>query len=539
MPYLCLLLKETQNHLATSGNIRFFQFILCIVFFIAAIFIQKTYSPVNSLDQSAKTLERNLHKKEAFIYKTLANKGSLTDFASLQDDPQKALKYIQTFTSEKSIWFITLKAGRLTFWSGVKIIPDNQTIATIIREGQSVLKESNGCYESIKKTEGDFSVIFFIPIKINYTFQNQYLQNTFSDDLLKDNNIDITDFSDKTAYHVHSISEHYLFSVKLKSHEANSNFFLFELFFWILSILSLCTLVNTLCIYIAEKTNSILGIIVLALFIVLLRYVNLRYNWPDFKDKLEIFSPGLYSYGLLNRSLGDFCFNIILITWFVVFLYYQRHTLIKKQVRTIYGYLIFFGGILILIASSTVLLNFFNGLVLRSKISFDVTNVLNLSAFSYLCVLMLCFSFLTFYLLSEVFLTICFSLPISDLLKSLIFIVSILTATLIFSYHNEFTFFYLLWGCLVFIRANAFKYFNGKLDLGWFALIIFLCAIISSVSLSSFTAAKENKTRKEFITKLETSDDASADSIFGKIEKQIVVDTSILQYFKDRCSHYQ
>jgi two-component system, NtrC family, nitrogen regulation sensor histidine kinase NtrY len=520
--------------LATSGNIRFFQFILCIVFFIAAIFVQKTYSPVNSLDQTAKILERNLHKKEALIYKALGDKDSFADFKYLSESPQKALQYIQRFTSEKSIWFITLKGGRLSFWSGVKLIPDNQTITAIIREGSSIIRESNGCYEAIKKTDGDFSVIFFIPIKINYAFQNQYLQNTFSDDLIKDNNIDLTDFSDKAAYRIHSISDHYLFSVKLKSQEANSKFFLFELFFWILSIISLCTLVNTFCVYIAEKSHPVFAIVTLAVFIASLRYVNLHYNLPDFKDKLEIFSPQLYSSGILNRSLGDFCFNILLITWFVVFLYYQRNQLIKKIPGAVYSYIIFISGILILVFSSTVLLNFFYGLVLHSKISFDVTNVLNLSAFSYLCVLMLCFSFLAFYLLSEVFLTVSFLLPISNLYKALLFIIAILATTLVFSYQHNFTCFYLLWACLVFIRAYAFKYLDSKLDIGWFGLIIFVCAIISSISLSDFGAAKESVTRKAFISKLETAGDASADSIFRKIEKQIVADTSILQYFKDR-----
>ena len=49
----------------------------------------------------------------------------------------------------------------------------------------------------VSKSIGDFTAIAFIPVKINYPFQNQYLRNGFATDLLSDDNILIADFSDK------------------------------------------------------------------------------------------------------------------------------------------------------------------------------------------------------------------------------------------------------------------------------------------------------------------------------------------------------
>ena len=93
--------------------------------------------------------------------------------------------------------------------------------------------------------------------------------------------------------------------------------------------------------------------------------------------------------------------------------------------------------------------------------------------------------------------------------------------------------FYILWSILVFIRAYAYRYQNGKLNLTSFIVIVFVCALISSIKLGYFQSVKERKTSKAFIQKLEVQDDANADLILKKIEKQIISDQSVIQYFRD------
>ena len=53
--------------MTTSGKIRLMLALLCASLLFTAIIVQKTYTPVNNLDQSAKTLENNLHKKERYV----------------------------------------------------------------------------------------------------------------------------------------------------------------------------------------------------------------------------------------------------------------------------------------------------------------------------------------------------------------------------------------------------------------------------------------------------------------------------------------
>ena len=378
-----------------SAKIRLMLALLAASLLLTAIIVRITYTPKINLKQTAKILEDNLHDKESYINNSINTPAGINNFKTLADSAEKSLNYIKEFTNDRNIWVVTFNNDKLLFWTGVKVVPAN---ASGIKEGYSFIKEPNGYYEAVKKSQGAFSVIFLIPVKLNYAVQNQYLQNTFAKDLLKDNNIEIADFTDKNVYAVHSINDTYLFSVKVKHNEVNYRFFYFELVIWLLTFTIVCVLIQKICNYFVYKGYVFLSLLVLASFIVAVRFVNLYYHWPNFTYKLEIFNPDYYASSNIYPSLGDLCINILLVSWFAAFLYRQRFNLLKKPVRKVMGYFILMIGILILVLTSTALLKVFYSLVVNSKISFDVNNVLSLSAFSICGLLMLCFSFFIFFI---------------------------------------------------------------------------------------------------------------------------------------------
>src|ERR1700761_2820304 len=110
--------------------------LLCASLLFTAIFVQKTYTPGNNLEQTGKTLEGNLQKKERYVDDLLKDSTRFQQLKTLQNKPQLALQYIQEFTTQNNTWFITTTDGQLSFWSGIKIIPDN---AGHIKDGHSFL----------------------------------------------------------------------------------------------------------------------------------------------------------------------------------------------------------------------------------------------------------------------------------------------------------------------------------------------------------------------------------------------------------------
>lgn len=495
-----------------------------------AVALRNTYTPEINLRQTAQQLETNIHKKEQYVYNAVDTRAKLLRFKNINANETNGLQLIEELTVSKDIRFITLKKGNLSFWSDIDVIPNN---LSHIKEGVSFIKTSNGYYEAIRKSEGDFSVVFFIDIKSNYSLQNQYLQNTFSPYLLADSTIEIADFTDHNVYELHGLNNTYLFSVKTKPGEVNSRFFYVELTLWFLAIMVAGIFIQNTCNYLVRKRLTYPSVALLAFVITVSRYISLKYHWPACVYQLRLFSPELYSGGYMLRSLGDMFVNILCLCWFVTFLYQLRRRLITIVPGKLMAYCIILFWIILLVAFSTGMYNVFADLVKHSNINFDVNNVLNLSVYSVYGLLMLCFSFLIFYLLSETALSVCAQLPVPRNIILIVFSVVIVLCSLIWIfYQHKFTAFYLLWGAWVIMRGRAYYQDNGKLDYSAIAVIVFICSLVSALSLTNFESLKEHETRKTLLNELRSPDDAMADTMFNRMEDSIVTDKTIVNYLE-------
>ena len=496
---------------------------------LTALIVHRSNTQGASMRESAKGLESNLHKKEAYIYNIIGNKPDFNSLKNIARDEKDGLRLINQLTTEKGIRFVTVKNNTVSFWSGVEVIP---SFPAHIKEGVSFIRQPNGDYEAIKKTEGNFSVIFFIPIKTTYAFQNQYLQNNFSQDLIDEKNIEIADFTDKNTYAVRDVNNAYLFSVKAIPNQVNSRFYYSEVTLWLLALMVICIFVQNTCNYLVRMGLPFLGLFLLSVFIIGLRALNLFYNWPNCTFNIGIFDPKLFGGGRLFPSIGDLCINILCLTWYTTFLYQLRRKLLKFIPDKFSGYALLIGCFSILVIISTALYHLFHDLVIRSEISFDVSNVLNLSILSAYGLVMLCFSFLIFILLIEVALSICGQLPIPRKHQLLFLIIgtSVCTIGWALQYH-QLTFFYFLWGAIVGVRGYAYHRYEGKLNYRSLAVIILICSCISALSLTRFEKVKEGEMRRLLIKKLEFPDDAAADTLFKTVERKIVKDEIIPNFF--------
>ncbi|EHQ27587.1 sensor histidine kinase [Mucilaginibacter paludis] len=512
-----------------AAKIRWLLALICVSLFLTAIIAKNSYSPRNNLDSSAKTLESRLHQKEMFARSFIDDKTTFIKLKNIDNNEQYALDLIDLLKTEK-LYITTYRNNELTYWNGVRILPNN---VERIKEGSSFIKESNGYYEAIKKTEGNFCAILFIPVKNSYSYQNEYLQNTFSPELLHDNNIDIADFTDQNVYAIHTCNNSYLFSVKLKANNLNRLFIFVQLLLWISGILLLCVLINSLANYVAGKGYPLGSFAIIIAFIGVLRFINLHYHWPDIYQGISLFNPAYYSWNEAFPSLGDFVVNLVLLVWLALFVYNTRSQIIVKPVESKFlSYTILLACTLFLLALSYALLNIFGSLVLHSNINFDVNNVLNLTSFSIVGVVLLCLGFFVFILFAETCLVISSNLNLSKQSKISMFAALIILATLIEAYfYKDISGFYILWGLIILIRGYAIAYDKGKFSPLMYIAIIVVCSTISSIKLYSYQSVKEKDTRKILVKKLESAEDQSAEYLFKQIEEQLVNARFLIDYF--------
>ncbi len=516
--------------MSTSGKIRLLLALLFASLLFTSIVVQSTYTPAKNLNQTAKILQGNLQRKERCVSDIIGNRAKFEGLKTIQQRPEDALKSIQYYTTDHNIWFSTYRGDSLVFWSGIKVIPQPSRV----KEGVSFIHGLNGYYETIKKSEGNFSVIFSIPVKTDYLIQNDYLKNKLAADLIPDDNIDLAAYSDTTVHAVHSsINDAYLFSVKLKPGQVNHLFYYFELVSWLLTFFTLCLLIHNICKYYVVRGQVFFSLLILAAFITLARFINLHYQYPSFIYQLNIFKPGMYAGNSLFPSLGDFCVNMLSATWFFVFLHKQRNELLPVVPRRFASYFIVIVCITILLLVAAVLLNLFYGLVINSNINFDLYNVFNLSGYSLLGLCMLCFGFLIFYLLNETVLFVCMRLPVPDAHKITLFVLGIVISLALISYYQHFNSFFILVALIVVIRAHAYRYKGGNISASSLLVVIFIFSLVAFLRYRHIEGAKEADECMELMHKLQVPDDVTADHIFRTIEGKIIKDEEVKADFGD------
>src|SRR5690242_18306549 len=100
--YTNLLLAK----LSYSVKLRWMLALLTAMLLLTAIIARKTYTAKNSLNQSAKLLEENLHKKEELVNSKLGTTASFNKLKSLPTDHSYALDFIRDMTTNNSIWVL-------------------------------------------------------------------------------------------------------------------------------------------------------------------------------------------------------------------------------------------------------------------------------------------------------------------------------------------------------------------------------------------------------------------------------------------------
>lgn len=512
----------------TSTKIRWLLLIVTIGLFATALTARWAAIRLVNLDDIAVKISSQLAQKETFIYSYLTDTKKFKQLQSLDKNPEVALETI-SFFADKNIFFQNFRNDTLVFWSDTKI---SGRYAQNLKDGTSFITYRNGWYEVIKKSEGLFSTVFFIPVKANYPYNNQYLNSSSGTDIIKDNTISIASFSDKNVSDIKNSEGRYLFSIKRTSSVTNIPYTTMEIFLWVIGFFILALLVNSICIYFADKGYPGQAAAGLLLIFILIRYLGLNYHFPEALYQLEVFSPKIYASSFYFPSLADFGLNIIVALWFIIFLYSYKSQIFKTINNKWLGYPILAYIILVIAFLSYTLSDIFFGLVFNSNINFKVTNLINLDIWSILGIIFLLMTLFTYYLVLEML--IIYSSYINIKLRTKLFI--LIGVFVLFNIYKlvfvEFTVFSSLIFLLIFSIGKIVYQYGGRMVLPALVLICLIFATIVSIKLNRFENIKEREIRKRLALKLESADDPNALLLFNEIEEKISNDRFLKLYFK-------
>ncbi len=517
-----------------SGNfkIRLLLLMLAIGFACTALTLDFTINQPEILNLDGQQIERRLHRKEEFIKDFVSNQTIRDSLKNIHKNESWAQYVISELGNKRNIYIQTFENGQLKFWSGIKIVLESDSL---LREGTTFIPWENGYYEAIKQSWGNSSVVCYIPVMARYPYQNEYLKNEFSPDLISSNNLEIASLNDKEVFNIRNIEGRYLFSVKLRASITHTFYLSLELWMWVFSVLFSLIFLTCFCVSLANRGYVRPAISLLLLSILAFRLMDLEFRWFASHFDIEIFNPKHYASNYFFPSIGEFLLNVLSFTWMLVFIHAYRFKIMhaQKPPGKALSCIFFIITCFIVGLAAFATNDLFYGLVTNSNISFDVTNVLNSDWMSWLGILIFCFSMLNLYLVINSAIAFSDTLPLNNKERFFMFSGGFLVVCIDHIFSSDFTVYFILFALVILLSGWAFYRYNGHFNLGVFIVCLLIMAVIGSLKLSRFQFLKERESRKLLAAKLESSGDPNAVLLFFNIEKEILEDRFVIDYFRN------
>lgn len=514
----------------TGLKIRLLMLLLGICCFITAISLRNSVSKKDLLLHEANQLQENLLARERIIYDYLTFPNKLEELKRFNVDDNLANNFISAYRPA-GINVLVYKNNQLDYWSTYKVVPKN---VDRLKDGTSFVLLSNGYYELVKKTVGEYMFVFIVTVKTQYAIENRYLKNEIWPGLFNNNTLAIASFTDKETTEVFSLTKEYLFTVKLSNNYTDNIFTSAELWLWLVGILFVSLFINSCGLWLARNGKVLLGTLFVAAYFIAFRLLDLKYFWFNHQFDLKIFDPTIYAESDFLPSLGDLLLNVLAFTWILIFAYAHRkmyvlpNWLAKKKI-TNYILIALFAAFLSWIAFITE--DLFFGLVYYSKIEFNISNIINLGWVSWLSIFILCLVWLNIYLIIDVLVMLAQQFTIGIKGKLFAFLLIVIGFT-IYKLIVDYNVFYLVYALLIFMIA-----YNNHIQKGRFSVsvmaVVFLCmATITSIKYIKFEDIKERNTRAGIANKLMYQDDPKVMNAIELLEQGLTVDSQVVSYFK-------
>lgn len=515
--------------MSIGGKIRFLLMIFGICCIATALSLNHAITRTDLLTHEANLLQENLNGKERIVRDFLSNPNLVNEAKSFDKKGEKALNFIDAYRP-LGINLLLYKKNTLKFWSSAKLLPP----LSKVKEGTSFYPSRNGQYALIRKTDGEHTFLFFIALKTAYLIDNQYLKNEISPLLFPHRSLDIAGFTEKETRNIFSINKDYLFQVKLNDSYTGGIYTNIRLWLWIVGILAICLFVNSFCTWLVNKGSVVVGVVTLTLFFSALRLSDLQFFWLNHQFNLELFSPSIYAQSDFLPSLGDFLLNVIAVTWICLFAYTHRQKLRIPEWaanHTGIGLLIHFIFLLALSGIAFLIEDVFFGLIDNSKINFDITNIINLSFTSFICILILCLVWFNVFLLITVFIELSKQFKVTNRQRVILFLGGLI-ALFAYKLMVDFNVYFLVYGLLIFIICWNNYVQQRKFYIGVYALLFFCMAFLTALKYIKFIDIKERSVRKGIAQKLKRTDEPKVIVSINSFENKISRDSLIVNYFK-------
>lgn len=518
-------------------QIKYYLFLVfAITCFVGALMIESGYRESNN-DYQVRT-----HRFEEILTKYIDNLESYSDVIlnnigqnppSLQIEKSLPKSDLYGFKGDGLKIFI-YQNNKLVYWNTNQISIQAQEIAA----DKEIVNIKNGWYYIRQKQSGNHKLICLLLIYTDYKIENQFLINKYQPAFRNLANVIITrSRSELNSYPVFYKGNKYLCSmVYLENKEAIP---LLIPILYIIGILFILLYLNNYLVNLQQSKKWLVYLILL--LVIAVRVAMYVYKVPAGLYSLPMFEPSLFAASYSMRSLGDFFLSLLVLMFVIVYIYKDiisiRRTRIFSSVNSTTIITLISGTLLLCLYSAFIHYLQFN-LVYNSKISLTVSNLYQLSYYSYFVMVMIALMMLTLFLLIDAFIS-----TVVIKVKQMQTILLCVGGSLIAFYFFVNNFlpldiwrnyyagnFICLITCIVLLYALRMQ---RKRTISFAAVLVFLAlfAFNTAVIVDEFYDKKEKEQRVLLAEKIAERKDPVAEYLFSDMATRVANDALLLSYF--------
>ncbi|MBL7913942.1 MAG: HAMP domain-containing histidine kinase [Bacteroidia bacterium] len=510
-----------------KSNYRLFLLVAILMFGGAMISEQLLMKQKTDFEGIAADARHCLDKLEK---RSLASLNQIAEKVTAQGLPA-----VRNYTGDVEGLSISIfRNDSLLWWS------DNSVLPKRLMFTPGFYFQKNGWYETFSVKKGDFTFIGMLKIRNQYAFQNRFLSNDFNPGLDIPPSAILYEKEHPGSFAVQGSSGKPLFYLAFPNSNHVSRDHPVIAFIYILGYLLLLLAIYH---FVKQKSGSEqkAGLMTLAALIVT-RVLSIYFNFPAALYDLSLFSPSYYASSLVLNSLGDLLISALVITYLVNVMFKLLGTQPGNRLATASGFTV--PVVLTLLLLFTFLYSVFinyllAGLIINSRISFNINNVFELNIYSLVGVVIIGILLFSFYLVCDGVVRFIQRTKTGVRKMFILFLITqgvFLLMLLLFRESSLFCDYgisaYLLTNFLVIYSGYIRRNMRNIIAFTRYLLIVFGFSIYAAQTISEFNKVREKENRKLLAGKLENEQDQIAEYLFDDIADKASKDKVLRSFFE-------
>lgn len=514
-----------------SKNKHFF-IILALALFTAAYLLSHYFNTGNT--STIRAFEKTLRKKEALLNHEMLLLAKRAETQNYNQLFRLKPDYYNSLLEKQGIALLIYESDTLKFWSDNSIAVENWITEVCL--DTKMAKLYNGWFEVMHPHTNSTTtktIVGLLLIKNEFPYQNKYLTNEFQKDFQVPLETKLITDNSYTGNAFKNLNGDYLFSLKFNEENPISFTTYLSCLLNFIAFFLVVIYLKRWCFEMTVQHNRNYGVALFCFLLMLLRYISIRFSFPEAFYYFDLFHPKVYAdaSSIWLTSLGDLFINVVLLFYFS-FVFYSEFSIpaVVEKLKPFQKQLLGLTLFLFYFWISWIITTLFIGLIKNSSIPFTINDIFSLNIYSYISIVIIALLLFMYFLFSDKLITVIrqFSLSKKEIVS--VFIVSAVIHIIIYHWLGSRDLVIILWPFVILFLITFIRQKHSIYPFSGIIFLVFLFSLYAVHVMIKYSRLKEQESRKIYAEKIAAEQDPIAELLFQDVASGISKDALLSSY---------